>query len=205
MTVLRLDNVTRRFRTVRALEGITTSVEAGEIRALIGPNGAGKTTLINIVTGFLPASGGHVYLDEHRIDRRRAHERVGLGLARTFQTPQLCPALSVRDNIVVGAHRRLAAARFRTLFSKDRVPLRRLRDEAEEVAGRVGLTEVLDLPASAVLYIGDMTVDIETARAAGVRVWVVPTGSDPRDAIERARPDRLLADLREILAELSGS
>jgi phosphoglycolate phosphatase len=62
--------------------------------------------------------------------------------------------------------------------------------------------DLLDLPAAAVLYVGDMTVDIETARAAGVAVWIVPTGSDRRDALERARPDRLLTDLREVVAEL---
>ena len=62
--------------------------------------------------------------------------------------------------------------------------------------------ERLDVPAAAALYVGDMTVDIETARAAGVPVWIVPTGSDPYDVLERARPDRLLARLDEMLAEL---
>jgi 2-phosphoglycolate phosphatase len=54
----------------------------------------------------------------------------------------------------------------------------------------------------AALYIGDMTVDIQTAQAAGVRVWVVPTGSDTRDALEQARPDRMLRDLTELAALL---
>lgn len=61
---------------------------------------------------------------------------------------------------------------------------------------------VLGLPAARVLYVGDMTVDIETARAAGVAVWIVPTGSDRRDALVQARPDRLLTDLCEFVAEL---
>jgi phosphoglycolate phosphatase len=56
----------------------------------------------------------------------------------------------------------------------------------------------LDLAAGAALYVGDMVVDIETARAAGVRVWVVPTGSDDRATLERGRPDRLLAGLQEL-------
>ncbi len=58
----------------------------------------------------------------------------------------------------------------------------------------------LALPADRVLYVGDMTVDIETARAAGVAVWVVPTGSDTRAALEAARPDRLLDGLGELVA-----
>lgn len=61
----------------------------------------------------------------------------------------------------------------------------------------------LGLPPSRVLYVGDMTVDVQTARAAGVTVWVVPTGSDDRAALEVARPDRLCADLAEVAARLT--
>jgi 2-phosphoglycolate phosphatase len=64
--------------------------------------------------------------------------------------------------------------------------------------------ERLQLKAADVLYVGDMTVDIETARAAGVPVWVVPTGSSEREVLVEARPDRLLADLGEMVAELAG-
>ncbi len=64
--------------------------------------------------------------------------------------------------------------------------------------------ERLKLPADQVLYVGDMVVDIQTARAAGVPVWSVATGSEERVALENAKPDRLLADLREMLAELRG-
>lgn len=63
--------------------------------------------------------------------------------------------------------------------------------------------ERLDLPANDVLYVGDMTVDIETARAAGVPVWVVPTGSSERSVLIDARPDRLLANLGEMFADLT--
>jgi phosphoglycolate phosphatase len=63
----------------------------------------------------------------------------------------------------------------------------------------------LDVPATEVLYVGDMVVDIETARAAGVSVWVVPTGSDEIDTLKRARPDRLLNDLHELSRLLGAS
>jgi phosphoglycolate phosphatase len=62
--------------------------------------------------------------------------------------------------------------------------------------------ERLNLPAAQVLYVGDMVVDIQTARAAGVDVWSVATGSEDRRALEDAKPDRLLADLEEMLAEI---
>jgi phosphoglycolate phosphatase len=61
----------------------------------------------------------------------------------------------------------------------------------------------LDVPAAAALYVGDMTVDVQTARAAGVAVWVVPTGSDDLDSLRQARPDRVLRDLFELAAVLA--
>lgn len=63
--------------------------------------------------------------------------------------------------------------------------------------------ERLDVPSDRTLYVGDMTVDIQTARAAGVCVWAVPTGSEERQALEQAKPDRIFANLNEILAELA--
>ncbi len=69
---------------------------------------------------------------------------------------------------------------------------------------RVALAR-LRLPAEEVLYVGDMVVDIDTARGAGVRVWVVPTGSDEREHLEAARPDRILAGLHEIAGLLSAA
>jgi 2-phosphoglycolate phosphatase len=60
----------------------------------------------------------------------------------------------------------------------------------------------LGLPSEQVLYVGDMTVDIQTARSAGVRVWAVATGSEDRRALEDAKPDRLLADLQEMVAQI---
>src|SRR5205807_1091724 len=60
----------------------------------------------------------------------------------------------------------------------------------------------LSLNAKQVLYVGDMTVDIQTARAAGVQVWVVPTGCEDRGVLEKAKPDRVLANLQEMVAEI---
>jgi len=195
LSVLRIEDVSRRFRTVRALERISTSVEAGEIRGLIGPNGAGKTTLINIVTGFLPPTSGHIYLADRRIDRTRAHERVALGLARTFQTPQLCAALTVRDNIVIGAHRRLASARFRTLLTKRRISVRALRAEAEEVGRWLGLGDVLGEPAGALSYGHTRLLEIGRAVIQRPRVLLL---DEPVAGMNEAEGERVAEILRAL-------
>jgi phosphoglycolate phosphatase len=89
------------------------------------------------------------------------------------------------------------AAFFDVILGPEDVPLPK---PAPDMLLRV--IERLALPKEQVLYIGDMTVDIQTARSAGVRVWTVATGSEDRRALEAAKPDRMLADLQEIVAEI---
>ena len=164
MTLLDLQDLTRAFGRVTAVDGVTTSVAEGEIRGLIGPNGAGKTTLVNLLSGFLAPTRGRIALGGSRIDAQAAHARVRGGIGRTFQTPQLCPAMSTLDNIVIGAHQRLATARFTNLFSRNRrATLGELREEAAHVGAEVGLGGLLDVPAGALSY-GHMRLT-EIARA----------------------------------------
>lgn len=162
--LLELDAVDRAFGTVRAVNQVTTTVAEGEIRGLIGPNGAGKTTLVNILSGFLSPTGGRVVFAGERIERMPAHTRVRFGIGRTFQTPQLCSAMDVLDNIVVGGHQRLGCARLRSLLpggGNARLP--GLRSEAAEIAVRMGIGRLLHMPAGSLSY-GHMRL-LEIARA----------------------------------------
>lgn len=162
--LLELHELTRTFGRVAAVDRVTTTVDEGEIRGLIGPNGAGKTTLVNLLSGFLAPTGGRIALAGSRVDAQPAHERVRHGIGRTFQTPQLCPAMSTLDNIVIGAHQRLASARFRNLLSRTgRTALGELREEAARVGAEVGLGGLLGVPAGALSY-GHMRLT-EIARA----------------------------------------
>lgn len=164
MTLLELHDVSRAFGQMLAVDRVTTAIDEGEIRGLIGPNGAGKTTLVNLLSGFLVPSRGRISLGGVRVDGEPAHARVRHGIGRTFQTPQLCPAMSTLDNIVVGAHQRLATARFRNIVQRRRrAALSHLRAEAVEVAQGVGLGQLLDVPAGALSY-GHMRLT-EIARA----------------------------------------
>jgi ABC-type branched-subunit amino acid transport system ATPase component len=140
---------------------VSTSIPEGEVRGLIGPNGAGKTTLVNLLSGFLQPTEGSIVFDGVGLERTPAHARVRHGIGRTFQTPQLCRSMSVLDNIVVGAHQRLAVARLRNLVS--RTGLRTLRAEAAGIAQEVGVEDVLGVPAGGLSY-GHMRL-LELARA----------------------------------------
>jgi len=101
--LLELEDVTRRFGGLNAVEGVSFSVAQGEIVGLIGPNGAGKTTLIDVITGMHPASSGRVRFDGQDITHRRPHQIARLGLARTFQIVQPFPKMTVLENVAAGA------------------------------------------------------------------------------------------------------
>jgi len=102
-TLLGCTDVTKAFRGLQALAGVTLEVRAGEILGLIGPNGSGKSTLINVVSGYYQADGGRVVLDGLDIARVRAHRIAGLGVARTYQIPRSFGRLKVVDNVALAA------------------------------------------------------------------------------------------------------
>ncbi len=98
-SILSLQNVSVTFGALRAVDGVTLSVPAGQRRAIIGPNGAGKTTLFNAIAGVVPISSGTVHFDGLDMTRLTTNKRASLGISRTFQITNLFPQLSVQENI----------------------------------------------------------------------------------------------------------
>ncbi len=105
--ILSVSGLTMRFGGVVALDGFSMDVRAGSISGLIGPNGAGKTTCFNCISGLYQATQGSVRYDGHDLARLPRHEVARLGVSRTFQNVALYQSLTVRDNVMVGAHPRL--------------------------------------------------------------------------------------------------
>jgi len=95
-------NLEKRFGGLRALDGVSIDVAKGSITLVIGPNGSGKTTLINVVTGFLPADNGKVFLEGREITNLPAHEIFRRGVVRTFQTSHPLKKLTLIENLLVG-------------------------------------------------------------------------------------------------------
>jgi len=101
MSLLQVQNVSKHFGKLVAVNGVTLNVEPGELRAVIGPNGAGKTTFFNLISGFFPPSSGHIVFQGQDITEMPEHKRVKQGMARTFQVTEIFPELTVRENIRV--------------------------------------------------------------------------------------------------------
>ncbi len=103
-TLLIVDNVSKRFGGLRAVDKASFSVRPGRITALIGPNGAGKTTLFSIISGFALPDEGRIVYDGDDIVGMPPHQLARRGIARTFQIAQPFSGLTVCENIAVGSH-----------------------------------------------------------------------------------------------------
>jgi len=137
---LELRNLAVDFDGFRALDGVDLTVEQGELRFLIGPNGAGKTTIVDCITGLTTPSDGEVRFEGRTINRLREHQRVRIGIGRTFQAPSVFDTLSAVDNLDL-------AESFRRSLPGLFLRRRGVSDRVTATLERVGLQSVCDKPA----------------------------------------------------------
>jgi len=100
--ILELDNITKYFGGIHALQGVSLNIKRGAIIGLIGPNGAGKTTLFNVISGFIPPDKGIITFNQKVLNKLHPHERSILGIGRTFQLPKIFSNMSVIENVIIG-------------------------------------------------------------------------------------------------------
>jgi branched-chain amino acid transport system ATP-binding protein len=103
--VLELDNLSKHFGGVRAVDGVSLKVGKGEIFGLIGPNGSGKSTIVNLIAGLMPPTSGRVVVDGRDVTGLPSHALVASGVARTFQNIRLFGQLAVWQNLWVAENR----------------------------------------------------------------------------------------------------
>jgi branched-chain amino acid transport system ATP-binding protein len=109
--LLEVRDLVKTFDAVRAVDGVSFTIRPGQTVSLIGPNGSGKTSMINLISGVLRPTSGQVLLDGKQISGSRVERIAELGIARTFQNGRVFGNMSVRDNVLVGMHTQLKAAR----------------------------------------------------------------------------------------------
>ncbi len=168
MTLLAVESLGKSFGGLTAVDGVSFAVPPRTITAVIGPNGAGKSTLFNLISGLERPSRGRIMFDGHDLGGLAPHRRATLGLARTFQTPQIFAGMTVLDNVMVGSHRHGRAGMLEALVRTRRSRREDDRLHARSLAQleRVGLADKADAPAGDLAF-GQLKL-LEMARALAV-------------------------------------
>lgn len=151
MSLLEAEGVTMEFGGLLALDTVDVAIEQGELVSLIGPNGAGKSTLINVITGMLTPTAGSVRYAGEELVGKDPYEIVQLGVGRSFQTAQIFPELTVRENVDV-ASLLTEHGSFSLNFLRRRDGYEAVRDRTQEILETLELEDEAELPAKSLPY-----------------------------------------------------
>ena len=182
MALLEVRDVSKSFRGLRAVAGVSFDVAEGAVVGLIGPNGAGKTTTFNMVAGVFAPDAGEIGFAGRRIDGLRPDQVCGAGIGRTFQIVRPFAGLSVLDNVIVGALERSAS-------------VAEARRSATAILDQLGLAVKRDQPASALTLPDRKRLEVARALATRPRLLLldeVMAGLRPTEC------DQMIAVFREI-------
>lgn len=183
--MLQISGLVKRFDGVTALDGVDLTLARGEILGLIGPNGSGKTTLVNCVSGVIKADTGEIALEGRSLGGRKREQRASGGMARTFQTPRLFWALTVRENVLAGTNAAGIEGAQRT-------------ERAEELLALLELGDVTRAVVSSLPYGVQRRVEIARALAGSPSVLLL---DEPAAGLNDGETARLLELLRRLRAE----
>jgi branched-chain amino acid transport system ATP-binding protein len=194
MSVLAADDLGIQFGGVTAVDGVTFSVNQGEIFAIIGPNGAGKTTLFNLISGLYVPSRGKVMLNGQDVTNLPAHLLAQRGLSRTFQNLQIFFRMTAAENVMVGCHlhenRNVLAhlLRLPSVISQNRKSRRR----ADQLLAMVGLSGLANRAAGELPYGALKRLEIARALAAEPKVLLLDEPAAGCNAVETAEVDEVI-------------
>ena len=148
MPILEVNNITKQFGGLTALDDVSFQIQQGEIRGLIGPNGAGKSTMFKNIAGFQTPTHGSIIYQGKGIEGRKPHAIAEMGVVRTFQETTLFQELSVFENALVGSHIKAKSNVFAAILGLDSQKQRAARSKVMEVLQFMGLADRKDQLAS---------------------------------------------------------
>ncbi|MHA7774572.1 ABC transporter ATP-binding protein [Roseibium sp. M-1] len=160
--ILHVENLTKRFGGLVAVNDVSFHVREHEVMGLIGPNGSGKSTTMNMISGALKATSGSIRLKGRDLTRAKPHETARFGVSRTFQLVRVLPELTVLENTLAGA-----------VFGHKRRWGREAEIFSEGLLDRVGLSDKAGKPVSALTYIDQKRLELARALAGEPEVLLL--------------------------------
>jgi len=175
MPLLKLDNVTKRFGGLVAVDRVSLEIDYNQLVGIVGPNGSGKTTLFNVISGVFFPEEGEVFFEGNNITRLAPYKRAPMGIGRTFQIPRPFASASVRENIAVGAM-------FGTLSR--RVNVDESLEIADQIINRTGLQDHRNKAAGTLTPVEKKLMEIGRALAMKPKLLLMDeamAGMHPND------------------------
>ena len=195
--MLTINNLSKSFGGVHAVQDVSFTVKQGHIHSVIGPNGAGKTTLFNLITGVYTPTKGEILLNGENVAAMPPDALARRGMSRTFQNLQVCMNMTAIDNVMVGAHLRLNQNLFASML---RLPsVRRAdaacRDEAAQLMEFVGVGRHVDDEAGQMSYGALKRLEIARALAAKPKVLLL---DEPAAGLNHTETGEIEALIRKV-------
>ena len=175
MSLLSLENITKTFGGLVAVDAVSFDVPEGSIFGLIGPNGAGKTTVFNLITGNYKVDTGQIRFNGEVITGKLTHKIVEKGIARTFQTIRLFSNMSVLENVLAGYHCRIRSGPVAAMLRLPKQRAEELRALGKSLAelNFVGLGHESENLASNLSYGNQRLLEIARALASNPRLIIL--------------------------------
>ncbi len=182
---LTVENVSKQFGGLHAVESVSFGLKKNEVLGLIGPNGSGKTTMLNLISGAYKPSAGRIALYGEDISGSSANAIAAMGVARTFQIVRMLPSLTVLENVAAGG-----------VFGHDRRWGQDLEDSARSLLTRVGLKDAEGAPVSVLTYIDQKRVELARALISDPKVLLLDEWLAGLSASELETGISLIKELR---------
>lgn len=207
MALLEVNNLTKQFGGLTAVNDICFKIEKDQIMGLIGPNGAGKTTVFNLITGVYKITSGSIMFNAKDIHNKETYKIATAGITRTFQNIRLFKKQTVYDNILTACHNNskytLAEAiifgalpKFLIKNTRFAMEEKMLRDEADELMKMMGLTDRRDFVANNLPYGLQRRLEIARALAARPKLLLLDEPAAGMNPEETDKLMQLIGDIR---------
>lgn len=194
--LLTIRNLKRHFGGLWATRDVSLEIQRGEIHALIGPNGAGKTTLIHLISGGLFADEGKLLFDGQDVTKKTMHERVSLGIARSFQITQIFPKIAALENVRLAVQARQRDWRNSLNMWRPASADFSMIEEAEDWLARVGLAEHAGTHAADLSHGEQRALELAMTLATRPRLLLLDEPLAGMGLEESERMTQLIASLR---------